>query len=62
MTYVQTAQNGKSGIISCMTSSFYFILWSRLVQRRAQNYKNDYFFNTFISFGLFPQDFGQINE
>ena len=45
-----------------MPNCFYFVLWPGLVGKSVQLMKNDHFLNIFISFGRFPQVFGQVNE
>ena len=62
MAYVETAQNDNSVTFSSISNCFYFVLWSGLVGGGLKVTKNDNFFNIFISFGLFPQDFEQVNE
>ena len=48
-------------VVYAVACRIVFFLWSGLVERKVQSYKKWLFFNTFISLGLFPQVFGQVN-
>ena len=54
--------NSRSGTCIYVQNCFYFFLWSGLAARSVQNYEKWLFFYIFISFCLFPQAFGLVNE
>ena len=62
MPYIKLAWSDKSATSSCVLNCFSFVWWLILAGRSAQTYEKWSIFYIFISFGLFPQVFGQVNK
>ena len=58
----RTSENDKSATCSCVQNCFQFFYDQYWQRRVLKLMKSNKFFSIFLSVGLFPLDFGQVND